>query len=65
MDLVALPVDKAIKIIRSKNMSYEINCINSASDNGYIERVIRFSVSGNNVILTTAYFKNSVRNNDE
>ncbi|NLC17019.1 MAG: hypothetical protein GX756_03985 [Clostridiales bacterium] len=65
MDLVALPVDKAIKIIKSKNMSYEITSINSASDGDHIERVIRYAVSGNNVILTTAYFKNSVRNNNE
>ncbi|HEY8444063.1 MAG TPA: hypothetical protein VIL24_04620 [Clostridia bacterium] len=62
MNIVALPVDEAIKIIKSKNMTYEIIRINTASDKDDIERVIRFSISNNNIVLTTAYFKNSVRN---
>lgn len=65
MDLVALPIDKALKMLESNNMSYDIIRINSECDDDHIERVIRYSVSGNNVTLTTAYFKNCIRYSDE
>jgi hypothetical protein len=61
MDIVALPIDEAIKIIKSNNMTYKIIRINEASDKDDLERVIRYSESNNNIILTTAYFKNSFR----
>ncbi|HEY8424122.1 MAG TPA: hypothetical protein VIL23_05130 [Clostridia bacterium] len=61
MDIIALPVDKAVKIIESHNMTYEIIRINSACADDYIERVIRYAVAGNKVILTTAYFKDILR----
>ncbi|HEY8419920.1 MAG TPA: hypothetical protein VIL03_05735 [Clostridia bacterium] len=61
MDIVALPIEEAIKIIKSKNLNYKIIRINEASDKDDLERVIRYSLSDNNIILTTAYFKNGFR----
>lgn len=61
MDLTAKPLSEAIKIIESNGLNYEIIRINSDCGQNHIERVIRYYVSNDKVILTTAYFENDVR----
>ncbi|HEY8389828.1 MAG TPA: hypothetical protein VIL26_02570 [Clostridia bacterium] len=60
-DLTAKSIADAIKIIESYGLTYNVIRINSACGEGIVERVIRYSISGNNVTLTTAYFENDIR----